>query len=442
MRIYYEIETKRRELDARIFFSVIGASKGLSVVLGKKNRLISKINFFKPGIFIFKSSQNRAIKDGENFKNKKYIIYTSDEEGLINISEDEVLFRIPKKIFEITDRFISWGKEQTDILNKNYENISDKIITAGNSRFDILRNPINQIFNTEAKKIKKKYGEFDLYISAFHKYNAISYPGTDWFTGSKFHSEKRKQLFFNMFKAQEKNMNETINFFNNNVDKTSRKIIFRPHPSENISTWTEKLHPKLKQNVIYDDLNTNSWILAAKRIYSYYSTSLIEGIILGKKSINLIFFDKNVYDTKIFDICDKIVNPKDFKDLESKINNSENSLEDLRKKLNKYTEFQNLFSSEIICDDILKKYSNKFDETKKDKYTNKFYFLFFKYIQKIKNFIFVSKKDTLVQISLQKNPGIGLEEVSKKVSEISNLLNISDIRCKEIYPGIFEIKKI
>ena len=36
MRVYYEIETKKRELDARILFSIIGASKGLSVVIGKK----------------------------------------------------------------------------------------------------------------------------------------------------------------------------------------------------------------------------------------------------------------------------------------------------------------------------------------------------------------------------------------------------------------------
>ncbi len=36
MRIYYEIETLKRELDARIFFSIIAASRGHSVVIGKK----------------------------------------------------------------------------------------------------------------------------------------------------------------------------------------------------------------------------------------------------------------------------------------------------------------------------------------------------------------------------------------------------------------------
>ena len=50
MRIYYEIETKKRELDARILFGIISANKGFSVVIGKKNKLLEKIKYLVPGV--------------------------------------------------------------------------------------------------------------------------------------------------------------------------------------------------------------------------------------------------------------------------------------------------------------------------------------------------------------------------------------------------------
>ena len=70
-----------------------------------------------------------------------------------------------------------------------------------------------------------------------------------------------------------------------------------------------------------------------------------------------------------------------------------------------------------------------------------FFFIFFKFLQKIRNLIFVSEKNTDVKITLQKNPGNDLYEIKKKIENISRLLKINGVKCKEIYPGIFEIKK-
>ena len=96
MRIYLEIETKRRELDARILFGVLAASKGFSVVLGKKNKLLSKINFFSPGIYIMKGSRQRPAKLANSFKKKNFFVFCYDEEGLINISDEYTYHRIPE----------------------------------------------------------------------------------------------------------------------------------------------------------------------------------------------------------------------------------------------------------------------------------------------------------------------------------------------------------
>ena len=40
---------------------------------------------------------------------------------------------------------------------------------------------------------------------------------------------------------------------------------------------------------VYDDLNTNSWILASDMVLAYNCTTLLEAYLLGKIPINLVF---------------------------------------------------------------------------------------------------------------------------------------------------------
>ena len=174
MRIYYEIETLKRELDARIFFAVIAATRGYSTVLGKKNRLLDKIKYLSPGIFIFKSNRVNPQKYSKEMRKLGYYIFSSDEEGLISHSKETTLSRNPIDAFETIDKYLAWGNEQKKILKDEYkEKIENKLIICGNSRMDITKKPINQIYLKSSEVIKKKYGEFDLYISSFHRYNAL-----------------------------------------------------------------------------------------------------------------------------------------------------------------------------------------------------------------------------------------------------------------------------
>ena len=193
MRIYYEIETSRRELDARILFSILCAQKGYSIVIGKKNRLIDKISYLSPGIFIFKSSRDRPFQLSNKLKKLGYSIFTSDEEGLIKITPREVLHRTPKKTIQVSEKFLAWGKEQAQVLKDNYKDYQEKISVIGNSRFDLLKKPIRSIYNKDVDRIKKKFGKFDLYISAFHKYNAITVNGKNWFNAIESWGEDKKE---------------------------------------------------------------------------------------------------------------------------------------------------------------------------------------------------------------------------------------------------------
>ncbi|MAV82138.1 MAG: hypothetical protein CMI90_01575 [Pelagibacteraceae bacterium] len=446
MRIYLEIETKRRELDARILFSVLAASKGFSIVIGRKNKLLSRINFFSPGIYIMKGSRYRPAKLAKNFRKNNFFIFCYDEEGLINISDEYTFHRIPQETLEAVDKFLTWGESETSLLKKNYPEYSEKILTSGNARLDLLKSPIKQIYFDEAKKINEKYGKFDLYVSGFNRANAITKPGLNWLEGSKFDSENIKKTFTRFFHLQKNNMEKTIEFLNLNSDKIKKKIIIRPHPAENISTWKNELKDNLKDNVIYDHLNTNAWMLAADNVFSFYSGALIEAYLLGKSPANLIFEEGNPFkDDFIYNFCKDIVKPKDYDDLilqSNKIREQSKNKDDLSFHI-KNTKF---FTADIICDEALKFLNNSNYKKIHDKFSNRFFFNFFVYLDRIKNFKYnyLSKKsdqDRQSRMMFQKNPGITIQEVNFTLKSISELLGIKNLVCKEIYPGAFEIKK-
>ena len=207
MRIYYEIETAKRELDSRIFFAVIAAARGHSTVIGKKNRLLSKIKYSSPGIYIFKSNRINPQKYNNQMRKLGYYIFSSDEEGHIIFNNEITLKRNPPDSIEVIDRYLAWGNEQANILKIKYKKkIEDKLIICGSPRLDILKKPINQIYLKNSESIQKKYGEFDLYISAFHRYNALG-NNKSWekiLSFRTFQNEEVKEAEFNIFHSQKK----------------------------------------------------------------------------------------------------------------------------------------------------------------------------------------------------------------------------------------------
>ena len=238
-------------------------------------------------------------------------------------------------------------------------------------------------------------------------------------------------------------MIETIKFFNNNSEYLKNKLIIRPHPSEDVSTWLNELNSDLKDSVIIDHESTNNWILAARNVFSYYSTSLLETFMLGKIPYNLKFSeDKYFNNLELYDCCENILKPTDYKDLIFKVENSKKTFSFKNKKKYLSNTFYNIeeFNPDIVCKEIEKMFPNE-KLKKKDKFTNILFFYYFKFIQNIKNFLI--KKNTLeAKIYNQKNLGFTKEEVIDKMENMGSLLNIKDLKCYELYPGVFEITKI
>ena len=72
--------------------------------------------------------------------------------------------------FEKLDLLFTVGKHDTNEL-KNVNNNSQKIHQTGSLRIDILKNPVNKIFENQSKQIKSKYGNFILLATGFPRVN-------------------------------------------------------------------------------------------------------------------------------------------------------------------------------------------------------------------------------------------------------------------------------
>ena len=145
MNIYLDIEVQQRELEARVIFAAEAAKRGHKTYFGHKVNLYPLIKKLKPGIFFHKSIQGHKLKQIEQLKSLGHFNVSIDEEGL-NRNCDKMYFhyKLSRKCLSLVDAFFSWGEDDKNLISKNFNESKDKIYIAGNSRVDLLKNPLFQ----------------------------------------------------------------------------------------------------------------------------------------------------------------------------------------------------------------------------------------------------------------------------------------------------------
>lgn len=453
-RIYLEIETKKREFNSRCYFALKAARKGYSVVIAKKNKLYKNLEKLQNGHFILKSAGIKAHDISLKLKKLNYIPYGSDEEGGIIISPLDTSRRVLPKALDQIKFFFSWGNDEKNAILESMPEFKEKIKSVGNPRIDLLKKKNQFIYVKEIKRIKEKYGDFNLYATSFHKNNAIgNSKNPNWLEDQlkvglvlKEHYNHNKLVD----SMQKKNLEKTLDFFKfYDQQKNLPKLIVRPHPAEDNETYTKEIK-KLKNIIFIDDqLSIIPWILSCNFFISYNCTAQIECSLLGKRPINLEFeTDKDLN----FDIT-RLVSKN--------INKNIDVINYLRQEKKNYDNFEKLklindlalrinnvedkeCAVENICDQINKV---KVINLKKDIEISKTKFKLIKLYNIIINYfilirtLFSKEKKENYKMSLKKNLGISLKEIEENIKTINNIYNYGDFSVKEILPSIFCIEK-
>ena len=461
-RVYLLMETKKRELDSRCYFAVKSCLKNFSVVLSKKDSFYKNKKHLKPGFVFFKSLGRNYYTEIKKAKKLGFKICAQDEEGLqIFDKEDYLDRRLYYDNLDYLDYIFTWGKRDYEMLSDLPQKIRDNIYITGSPRIDILKNPINFIYAEEAKKIKKKYGNFFLFNTYFTFSNHFFLKDKEKKSlALEAEGSSEKSLIYKrglqMKEFQSKTMAKSLEFIKDFASKfPNEKLIIRPHPSENHEIWFQTAKKLDNVDCIYDDQNTCSWMMASSFSISSNCTTSIESFLLGKFNYNF----RPIIDEKVeFDlpkICginvetvEKLINKISIfldKNTDEKIFTAE-----YPKKVDKLKNYMaNVEEKKCSVDEILNFLSKDINESifVKEKYMSRFVLFLNKQIRRIAFYkmrimgVFTKKTKDKIEFAIQKFPDLSESELRAKISNILKKMNIDDnLIIKEIYPGSFLIK--
>ncbi|MBL0338387.1 MAG: hypothetical protein IPP67_04240 [Rhodospirillaceae bacterium] len=276
------VEIQIREFDAKLLLSCFAAEKGFTVFIGNKYEIHKSIDLLPPAIYL-----GKALRSSSIYKlNKRFLnpVVAWDEEGLVYYSPEIYLKRrIVPETLALLDGVFAWGQDNASLINSvNHQKIP--IYVTGNPRGDLLRPEFSHFFEKETDELKRQYGDFILINSNFAMINKVRRQFVHSYSLAEVTIKndivrrlnepdlaKHRQALFQHFKDLLKFLGEQF---------PTRKIILRPHPSENHAPWQE-IANVFHNIIVLRSGNVLPWLKACQFLIHNGCTTAVEGSMLG-----------------------------------------------------------------------------------------------------------------------------------------------------------------
>ncbi|MDM8536432.1 hypothetical protein QUF70_06760 [Desulfobacterales bacterium HSG17] len=295
------IETKIRELHAKFLLGLFTAEAGIKVILAQKSEMVDFLSTLPNGIFIDKGIAHLNRKSYNKNQKRGNMTVAWCEEGLAFRDDEAYLHtRISNEVYGMLHRFFAWGRYQADLISTKASDKGGKIVSVGNPRFDLLRDPFRTIFDPGVEKIRAQHGKFILINTSFSRYN--HYYGPDHFLKNmRAQGRIQNQEQENFFVEWRDYLGQIFNHFSEMVKYLSTAfpeltIVVRPHPSENMDEW-KKRTKELDNVKIIREGNAIYWILASEIAIHNSCTTGIESYVLDHPVIAYCPVTHDVYDS-------------------------------------------------------------------------------------------------------------------------------------------------
>lgn len=277
--LYLPVEVKVRELDAKLLLAYYAVKKGYHVFIGEHRMVELASKVYGSGIFFSKGYPKRFRRRIiTNARTDGHMIVELDEEGLIIENKDEyVRDRMSGEMLHYVTQEYCWGQSQQEMINRTYQNFSDRCYVTGNPRFDLLKPTYRMIYEEDANNLRNKYGNFILINTRFSIYNAQ-------------HSPKNNHPLFTHIR----NLFEKFLEFIKEISKQfpSTNFIIRPHPGENSNSYRKEFSSYQNVHVIHEG-NIVKWLIGSKLVIHNGCTSSVEAFLLDKPIITYNPFSTN-----------------------------------------------------------------------------------------------------------------------------------------------------
>jgi len=300
MLSFIPIETKDRDLDARLFLAYNLVINGFQCVLGRKT-YVHELMFKQkiPYVYISKGMARSVYKKLKETGGKFVVL---DEEGGIYKKDDDMSLKIRNddEVLKHVDLYFSWGQKQKDFLIQNRKNIPGKYIyVTGQPRFDMCSSTYNDYFKALFKKKHKRLVN-DGYILINTNFSVYNHQLdiNDFIVYHKTFFEREKKNTKDS-KNKENSISNMMSFnyekkvyekFLDAIQTLSRRfpdkdIVIRPHPIEQLKTYTTIFKDYENVHVIREG-SSLKWNQFADVVIHHDCTTGVEAMILGKPTIS------------------------------------------------------------------------------------------------------------------------------------------------------------
>lgn len=313
--IVIRYEHKVRELESIMLIRMEMERRGYSVAFTANYDYKSTIRY-NPKLIVSPAIYNEdtLLSDLKEYGLKRKIVNLLWEQ-LIGIKDEEAI-DCSHNITGAGHKAIAfcWGQRtQSRLVKAGMPVKNTKVV--GQINTDFLRGPLSATIMTKDQLATKfglnKNARWNLFVSSF------SYCELD---------ELQKELiiklcgkkYLNEFTEISNSSREGIlNWFENTLsDYPDDIFIYRPHPDEaKKSIILKNLESKYKNFFVISDLAVKHWINASDMIYNWYSTGIVDAIILNKpyRILRPIIIPKE-YDYRLFYNAVHIKSLSEFKE--------------------------------------------------------------------------------------------------------------------------------
>lgn len=283
--LYIPVETKVRELDAKILLSMEAVKRGYVVLLGSKV-MTSKLKVLPKGIFMYKDASSPMKDRFIAAKSVGHKIVVHDEEGFVWGNWEQYLnFRIKFETIRYVDTFLCWGWQQCQatIAVADMYAPQTKFSVVGHPRLDLLRKPLRNYNAPNVQNIRRilintKLAECNhgqgptAFIDIMMSHNIFK---TDEdISKAKEQVAYKKTLMYHYI--------ELIKTLSKKFPDT--EILVRPHPSENIESWVD-ISQGMKNVVVTNEKPIGYWVHRSDVIIHTGCTTAIEAFLMDKPVI-------------------------------------------------------------------------------------------------------------------------------------------------------------
>ncbi|KAB2928681.1 MAG: hypothetical protein F9K30_00565 [Dechloromonas sp.] len=288
--IYLPVEIKARELKAKILIALVAARHGFRIYLGSK-QAIDQLIECKPGkggIYFYKGGKPAAILAGIKDRVDRFVVLDEEMGPAVQDLDSYYQGRIYPGTEAWVDRMFLLGQTHLDSLCRVRPELAPKAVVTGWPRVDLWRPELKHQFVGDVSALQQQHGAYLLFSSDFGVISQealgreLRRLGESHFNEAERHRQTKRlhdaYADFDRFVALARKLD---------ADPECPPIIIRPHPSETISVWKERLGALQKTRIIFEG-EISPWLYASSGLLHRGCTTAVQAYFSDIPSIYIL----------------------------------------------------------------------------------------------------------------------------------------------------------